>query len=106
MFSTVASQQRYQLTGLVSRPNLRLKERVGTLSLGVFVLALFVLPLNTIHAQTRRSSQALSMDDRAAKEAHEFWNAKVTTCGEDSYTLDRNYIHDFRGKLISVTKTT
>ena len=42
------------------------------------------------------------LDQQARQQANSFWNARITKCGEDFYTRDRNYIHHFRNPRIEV----
>src|SRR5437016_1691043 len=59
---------------------------------------------NISQAQVQHAKPATpaSLEKQAENQAHAFWNGKITTCGGDYYTLDRGYIHQFRGASISV----
>lgn len=55
-------------------------------------------------AQT--SASTLNLDQQAEQQALSFWNSRVTSCGGDFYTRDRNYIHQFKNLNIQVTPRT
>lgn len=42
------------------------------------------------------------IDQEANQQAKIFWNSRITKCGDDFYTKDRNYIHQFRNPRIEV----
>lgn len=50
----------------------------------------------------QRVSSNLSIDQQAEQQARAFWNARITRCGDDYFTLDRSYIHQFRNLRIEV----
>lgn len=51
---------------------------------------------------SQRASSNLSLDQQAEQQARAFWNARITRCGDDFYTRDRIYVHQFRNLRIEV----
>ena len=67
--------------------------QIVLLILSVSVAALFSMESATL-AQT--------LEAQANREARAFWNGRITQCGSDYYTRDRNYVHQFRNPRIEL----
>lgn len=84
------------------------KTLIATAHMFLFVFIFFTSQTN-IPAQISRTGQVqrttsnLTIGQQAEQQARAFWNARINTrCGEDSFTLDGGYIHQFRNMRIDV----
>lgn len=66
-----------------------------------------------VQAQVRRSKSPVqtsatipNLNEQAEQQAFSFWNSRITNCGNDFYTRDRNYIHQFKNLNLQVTPRT
>lgn len=76
------------------------------LAVTLLIIAYFVCVSDAQAQRNRKSSPrkspSLTVDQQAEQQARAFWNARITNCGGDFYTRDRNYIHQFRNTRIEV----
>jgi hypothetical protein len=69
----------------------------------------FLSGLNTQAQKKRRTipkASTLSLAGQAEEQARAFWNNRITKCGEDYYTLDSIYVHQFKTINIQVQSYT
>jgi hypothetical protein len=59
----------------------------------ILLILLLILLSSVVHAQ---------VDQEANQQAKNFWNSRITKCGDDYYTKDRSYVHQFRNPRIEV----
>lgn len=71
--------------------------------ISIFVVSAWVAGILVSGPSARgRATGARAQEVQAERQAQLFWNARVTKCGQDYYTKDRGYIHQFRNLAITV----